>query len=81
MAHAKLKVIGMQCGGCETIIETAVSQLEGIETVEVDYPRGTVDVSFDADTISLTDIQNTIEQSGYTIAKPESSTKPFWPKF
>ncbi|HFD12684.1 MAG TPA: heavy metal transport/detoxification protein [Crenotrichaceae bacterium] len=81
MAHAKLKITGMQCGGCETIIETAVSQLQGIEKVDADYPHGTVDVSFDADTISLSKIKKTIEQSGYSIAQSASSTKPFWLKF
>lgn len=80
MRLVKFNVTGMQCSGCETIIETAVTPLEGIERVAADYPSGMVKVSFDEDKISLKDIQKVIEASGYPIASQKPGSKPFWLK-
>ena len=70
MQQVKLNVTGMQCGGCETTIEAAVSPIEGVEKVSASYPSGIVEVIFDADKVSLKTIQKTIEESGYQISTP-----------
>jgi len=80
MQQVKFHVTGMQCGGCETIIETAVTPLEGVDQVAADYPLGTVEVCFDEDKTSLKDIQNVIKLSGYPIASQQASGKPLWLK-
>lgn len=35
-------VTGMKCNGCETIIEEAVNQIDGIHHIKADYPKATV---------------------------------------
>ncbi len=52
MQQVKFHVTEMQCGSCETIIETAVTPIEGVDQIAADqiaadYPSGTVDVCFD----------------------------------
>ncbi len=81
MKQVTLNVTGMQCGGCEAIIETAVAQIDGVEKVTADYPTETVKISFNADKISLKDIQKTIEASGYPIVTPKPEEKSLWLKF
>ncbi len=67
----------MQCGGCEMTIESAVSQLEGIERVRADYSSGMVEVSYDENKISHKDIQNVIEARGYSLVLQKRTGKPF----
>ncbi len=81
MKQVTLNVTGMQCGGCEAIIETAVVQMDGVKKVIANYPTGTVEISFDADKINLKDIQKSIEASGYPIATSKPKEKALWLKF
>jgi len=80
MRQVKFNVTGMRCSGCETIIETAVTPLEGVELVSANYPSGSVEVSFDEDKLSLKDIQKVIETSGYPIESHKPGSKPLWLK-
>ncbi len=80
MPQAKFKVTGMQCSGCKTIIETAVTALEGVEQIDADYPSATVEVTFDKNKISLKAIQKVIEASGYPIESQKTNGKPLWLK-
>lgn len=63
----KINIKGMMCGGCESIIEEAVTEMDGVEEVKADYPNANCQLSFDSDKVSLADIYNTIEQKGYEI--------------
>ncbi len=76
----KISVSGMQCTGCETIIEDAIATLEGIEKVKADYTRSTVEVYFDANKINLAQIQNIIEDSGYKVEVSGSVKQRSWLK-
>jgi len=79
LTKTKIPVTGMQCGGCETVIEEAVAQQDGVDSISADYPTGRVAVSFDADKISLQEIQEIIETSGYHVdlsQSGESAGKP-----
>jgi len=88
MKHVKLNVEGMQCGGCETIIENALDLLDGIEQVSANYPTGSVEIRFDEDKTDLTEIQKTIEESGYSVVSQEQMSdssqqphgRPMWLK-
>lgn len=49
MAQTKVNVRGMSCEGCETVVESAVSDVNGVDSVEADRESGTVTVDGDAD--------------------------------
>ncbi len=81
MKQVKLDVTGMQCSGCETAIEEAVSQIEGVDNITADYPTGKVSINFDDNKASLEVIQKAIEKAGYPIATVKPKGKPTWLKF
>lgn len=68
MEKITLQVQGMSCGHCVNSIEGSVGNLNGVKSVKVNLNAGTVDVEFDADTLSLDDIKNEIEEQGYDVA-------------
>ena len=81
MAQMKFEVSEMQCSGCESTIETAVSKLDGIEMVSADYPTGMVDVYFDEEKIKLDEIQKLIAEKGYPTVKTKPKGMRLWIKF
>lgn len=62
-----LTVHGMDCGGCESLVNKRVSSLEGVETVEASHTRQEVMVVYDKSRVTLATIAQTIEDSGYTV--------------
>ncbi|MEO8767327.1 MAG: heavy metal-associated domain-containing protein [Nitrosospira sp.] len=60
-----LKVKGMHCTGCEEIIENAVGHLPGVQKVNADYVKQTVDVEFDNKSTRESGIRRVIEEKGY----------------
>lgn len=71
-----IKVTGMQCGGCETVIEETVSQLEGVGEVKANYDNGMMSVRFDPEKCSIDTICRTIEPKGYrcVLMAPKAKT-------
>jgi sulfite exporter TauE/SafE/copper chaperone CopZ len=63
----RIHVDGMQCAGCEDIICDAIRVLPGIANVCSSYADQTVDVSFDSARVTLRQINQVIEGSGYNI--------------
>jgi len=59
-----LTVSGMSCTGCESNIESAVSELPGCEGVDADHEAGEVVVDGDVDEGAVT---SAIEDSGYEV--------------
>ena len=62
-----LKVEGMSCGHCVKSVESSVGKLQGVESVKVDLVKGEVAVDFDSNKTSLAEIQETIEEKGYSV--------------
>jgi copper chaperone len=67
MTQVSLQVPEVHCDHCKTSIEGAVSQLPGIETVDVAISDASVTVEYDEDTIDLEQIKSTIEEQGYAV--------------
>lgn len=67
MTQVSLQVPEVHCDHCKTSIEGAVSQLPGIETVDVAISDASVSVEYDEDTIDLDRIRSTIEEQGYAV--------------
>ncbi len=70
-----LSIHGMHCTGCEAVIEAAVKQLPGIDTVSADYTGDKVQVCFDETLTTQEKIIACIESSGYQ-AELEKFTDP-----
>jgi copper chaperone len=68
MSTLTLNVPDISCGHCKSSIEGAVSELAGIEKVEVTIDARTVDVAYDDDAVDRQKIVDAIEAVGYEVA-------------
>lgn len=59
----------ISCEHCQHAIEGALGKLAGVNTVHVDIPTKTVRVSYDPQQVSLTKIEEVLDDTGYTVAK------------
>lgn len=68
MTSVTLSVPDISCGHCKTSIEGAVSELSGVETVEVNIDKRTVDIAF-GESLATETIIDAIESQGYDVAQ------------
>jgi copper ion binding protein len=68
MSNLTLNVPDISCGHCKSSIEGAVSELDGVDKVEVTIDARTVDVAFDDSTVNQAAIVDAIEGVGYEVA-------------
>lgn len=66
-------VTDMTCQGCESVVETAVELLDGVEAVDADRYENVVTVSGDVD---ADDVVGKVELAGYTATPGQDGTAP-----
>lgn len=71
MQTATLHLETLSCPSCLLKIENAVKGLDGVEkdTVKVMFNSSKVRTNFDADTLSIENIEKAIEDLGYPVIK------------
>lgn len=62
-----LNVSGMTCTSCEEHVKNEVNKLPGIISVSANSMQGTAIVKFDDSKTSITDIEKTINKTGYSV--------------
>jgi copper chaperone len=76
-----LSVPDISCQHCVKTINGALGTLPGVEAVLADIPTKSVQLRYDPDQLSSEQIEATLDDAGYTVAKgpqptPRSSGKP-----
>lgn len=66
MKETIIKVKCMMCGGCENRVKNALSEIQGIETVEANHTEGTVKVISNEE-INIDVIKEKIEDLGFEV--------------
>ncbi len=61
----------ISCEHCQHAIEGAVGKLEGVRSVKVDIPAKTIHLVYDPQKVSLAQIEEVLDDVGYTVAKGE----------
>ena len=69
MARSHYSVPGISCAHCKRAIESALGDLEGVETVEVSVEGKTVDVVYAEDKVSPDTLEFRLAEEGYPVAK------------
>jgi copper ion binding protein len=72
MANAQevvLSVPDVSCEHCVKAINGALGTLPGVETVSTDIPTKSVHLRYDANQLSMEQIEETLDDVGYTVAK------------
>ena len=64
-----ISISGMSCINCQNRIEKALKKAKGIKEAAVSYEKGTAEISYDADRISLQEIETVIRAAGYEVRK------------
>jgi copper chaperone CopZ len=67
MSTTTVLISGMSCGHCATSIREEISELPGVEAVEVDLSSGTVTIDA-ANTVDAASIKTAVEEAGYRLA-------------
>ena len=63
--NQKIKISGLHCQSCKTLIEAELKDLPGIKSCTVDFKNGFCDVEFDRDRINFEKIIGKITALGY----------------
>ncbi|TMC85613.1 MAG: heavy-metal-associated domain-containing protein [Chloroflexi bacterium] len=69
MESTSLVAPDISCEHCQHAIKGAVGKLEGVNSVKVDIPSKTVDINYDPEKVTLTKIEEVLDDVGYTVAK------------
>jgi len=64
-----LTVKGMTCDHCEQTVKETVTQLDGVEHVDVQVQQEQVNLEYDNSEISLEAICTAIEEQGYAVVR------------
>ena len=65
----EFSIKGMTCEGCEEHITHAVKPLEGVIEVAASYKEGNALVKYDATQISISSLEDAINNTGYSITQ------------
>ena len=57
-----LKIDGMVCVNCENLIKDVILENGGVIKVEASYSKGTVEIDYDEDKISINDLIKIINE-------------------
>ncbi len=67
MKEKVFNVSGMKCKHCVMTVTEAVSEVEGVQSCDVNLEKGTVTVKFD-DTLDESEISSAIKEEGFGVA-------------
>jgi Cu+-exporting ATPase len=68
LKKAYFKVIGMYCTSCSHIIEKQLKKEYAIKKVDIDFMTNSLMVVYNSDLISIKQIKDKLENSGYKIS-------------
>ncbi len=69
MEKTTLVAPDISCEHCQHAIEEALGELDGVNAVKVDIPTKSVYVDYDPQKVTLTKIEEVLDDTGYTVAK------------
>jgi copper chaperone len=67
MNKITLEVSGMSCGHCVKAVEESVGGIDGVNSVKVHLSKGLVDVEYNAETVTIDTMKETIDEQGYVV--------------
>jgi len=67
MTSSVFNVEGMTCSNCVDMVRSAVSAVDGVNNVKVDFESKQVKVDYDSNVVSDQKIKEAIAQMGYKV--------------
>jgi len=69
LQHVSFTVRGMYCQACAKSVETKLMNLSGVWKASVSYETSQVEVAYDADTVTVEQLEKAIQDAGYQAQK------------
>ena len=69
MKKVEIKIEGMHCEGCSKRLTEVLSNVEGVNTVEVSLENKLADIEYDETVAKLEDFYEAIEDAGFEVVK------------
>jgi copper chaperone len=66
MVEKTFNVPDMNCGHCKAAVEDELNKLSGVKRSNADFEKGTVEVRYDEDRVTIEDLKGAIEEAGYS---------------
>ncbi|QQS60099.1 cadmium-translocating P-type ATPase [Candidatus Falkowbacteria bacterium] len=66
MINKTVKIKGMHCASCASIITKKISKLQGVDSINVNFATENATLAFDEKAVSIQQMNNQIEKLGYT---------------
>ncbi|HYC48931.1 MAG TPA: heavy-metal-associated domain-containing protein [Burkholderiales bacterium] len=67
MQTVTMKVKGMTCGGCVASVERVLSDLDGVDKVDVSLQRGEATVEYAPERVRESQLREAIEDAGFHV--------------
>ncbi len=67
-------VEGMTCESCVNKIKKSVACIEGVEVVDFDLNKGSIEVAFDETKTTLAELKTAVRASGYGIIEEKKKS-------
>ncbi len=63
------KVVGMYCTTCKAIIGKQLKDEQAVKKIDIDYMTDSIIIEYDLSILTLEQIRNRLEKSGYKFVK------------
>lgn len=60
-------VEGMSCGHCKSAVESALNNIDGVTSADVNLENGQVSVQYDDSKVAVSQMKDAIEDQGYDV--------------
>ncbi|HDJ2489947.1 TPA: copper chaperone CopZ [Staphylococcus aureus] len=67
MSQEILNVEGMSCGHCKSPVESALNNIDGVTSADVNLENGQVSVQYDDSKVAVSQMKDAIEDQGYDV--------------
>lgn len=67
MEKIELDIEGMHCSGCSARLQKVLSNLEGVQVIDINYETGKGNLQVDFSKVKIEDIKENIEDAGFSV--------------
>ncbi len=67
MEKIELNIEGMHCSGCSTRLQKILSNLDGVQVIDISFETGKANLEVDFSKVKMENIKEAIEDAGFSV--------------
>lgn len=67
MEKIELNIEGMHCSGCSTRLQKILSNLDGVQVIDISFETGKANLEVDFPKVKMENIKEAIEDAGFSV--------------